>query len=799
MIESILFFSCTTFGLILGAEALKKIKKRQEIFKTAQGILAFTAVAIVASGLITLLKVSTLLFSQTPTNIWVVWWLADTLGIVVFGSALAFPRRSTSKNRQILEKLLFLTIFTTTTFFIFSRKAYSPLSEPYSLFPLFLWAIFRLGWRSFATGSVVLTFLSAYLFTSGSGPFVNSSSSLPTHLQLYLTINTASLLTVMALMNEYRRREVELNDALKFSNAIFEKAPVAIHVFNRNGTSLRMNDAQKEFLGFPSKDYGVGEFNILTDPLALAMGLSNHFLRCYKGETINLENRKLNLNAPESRWSTNSNVDFFDQLIFPIKNATGQVEAAVSFTRDITDRKKMEKELKQKEKFLQLILNSLSSSIVVLNRQGMIMIANRVWQETIGLSANLGIGDRYLDLFKNHPSQEIDIVVKSMLRGTILEHSMEQSFFINGDRKWFLIQINRLNYPDSAAVIAHVDITRSKLAEESLKTSEERFRSLCTCSPLGIYQTDAEGRMLYTNESWQKISGLTHTESLNEGWLRSIHPEDRDTVLRMWKKSIEEKDFYRQEFRFVTKDNEVRWISSQASPITTAEGKIVGYVGTNGDITEQKVTLEKLKSALSEKETLLREVHHRVKNNLAIVAGLLNLQINKTGENRTFINETQNRIHSMLLVHEMLYTSSSFSSVSLASYVKNLCNHLANSYTTHLSPREVITEVEDLSLELDVAIPFGLILTELVSNALKHAFPNYKYGQVQVVISSSANQIIVQVIDNGCGLPKDFDIDKTHSIGLRLIKNLSKQLNGNLEINKEPVTNFKLTFNRKGK
>ncbi|WP_243147618.1 response regulator, partial [Scytonema sp. UIC 10036] len=222
----------------------------------------------------------------------------------------------------------------------------------------------------------------------------------------------------------------------------------------------------------------------------------------------------------------------------------------------------------------------------------------------------------------------------------------------------------------------------------------------------------------------------------------------------------------------------------------------------NADLQQSELTLrrfsEHIEASLREKEVLLKEIHHRVKNNLGIVSSLLQMQCRRTQDSQAtaILLDSQNRIASIALVHEKLYRSQDLANINFAQYIPDLVTHLFDSYNMKSSHIKLHFQVEDTSLDIETAIPCGLIVNELVSNALKYAFPNNQAGEIIMKLYEHEHQLTLIVRDNGVGLPVDFDKKKTKTLGIKLIQGLVKQLRGSIEINSEQGTEFKITLTR---
>lgn len=223
-----------------------------------------------------------------------------------------------------------------------------------------------------------------------------------------------------------------------------------------------------------------------------------------------------------------------------------------------------------------------------------------------------------------------------------------------------------------------------------------------------------------------------------------------------------------------------------------------GILLTITDITHRKEAEDQIKKSLEEKEVLLREIHHRVKNNMQVISSLLSLQF-KYIKNRQYIEmlkESQNRIRSMALIHEKLYTSRDLAKIDFCDYIKNLTNDLLTCYGVDAGKIALKIDIQDVLLGVDSAIPCGLILNEIVSNSLKHAFPDGREGEIKIALRPiEENEMELIVSDNGIGIPKDLDFRNTESLGLQLITTLAEdQIHGKIELNRAEGTEFHIRF-----
>ena len=244
-----------------------------------------------------------------------------------------------------------------------------------------------------------------------------------------------------------------------------------------------------------------------------------------------------------------------------------------------------------------------------------------------------------------------------------------------------------------------------------------------------------------------------------------------------------------------SKNNEIIPVLLSKSVIKDDNGNIMGIVCIGNNIVEIKDAEEKIKKSLKEKELLLRELHHRVKNNLQIILSLINLQSNgiKDKKDLEIFRESQSRVKSMAIIHEKLYQSADFASVNFEEYIKSLVSYLISYYSNDLIDVEIDVE-KDLVLNMDTAVPCGLIINELVTNSIKHAFTKLNSGKISVKFHSDNGCFTLIVKDNGVGFPPELDIKNPQKLGLQLVTSLTDQLEGKIDYNGSDGSEFKIRF-----
>jgi len=251
------------------------------------------------------------------------------------------------------------------------------------------------------------------------------------------------------------------------------------------------------------------------------------------------------------------------------------------------------------------------------------------------------------------------------------------------------------------------------------------------------------------------------------------------------------------EERIVRPDGEIRHLRSWGNFVQNAQGTLAQMFGVCMDVTEQKQAENQLKASLREKEVLLKEIHHRVKNNLQIISSLLNLQAGQIDDEhtRSLFRESQQRIRSMAFIHEKLYQTKDIAQIDLGDYIRSLARSLLRSYSLSAGQVQLDFELDECKAHIDTALPCGLIVNELVSNALKYAFTDQREGILRIALKRCGPESYrLEISDNGGGFPKGLDYRATDSLGLQLVMTFVEQLEGTIEMEQGEGTRFLITF-----
>ncbi|HMK54775.1 MAG TPA: histidine kinase dimerization/phosphoacceptor domain -containing protein [Methanobacteriaceae archaeon] len=322
----------------------------------------------------------------------------------------------------------------------------------------------------------------------------------------------------------------------------------------------------------------------------------------------------------------------------------------------------------------------------------------------------------------------------------------------------------------------------------------ERFRAILDQSNDSIFLLESSsGFIRDLNRSAHEGLGYSREEILELSLEDILIPEEYARNLNWIQDMIKEDN---KTVETVFKDKNSDEFPVEISTSVVSFGDEVYVVMVARDITDRKKAEKQLKASLDEKNVLLREIHHRVKNNMQVISSLLSLQSHYIDGKNPFdvFKESQNRVKSMAMIHEMLYQSRDLARVDFREYIQRLINFLFHSYAVNPRLIRIHVQLRDIELGIDNAIPLGLIINEIVTNSLKHAFQDEEGGNIFLELNQQGNKYILNVRDDGKGLPSDMDVKNTNSLGMRLINTLVNQLDGKLQVGDQEGTEFKIEF-----
>lgn len=437
--------------------------------------------------------------------------------------------------------------------------------------------------------------------------------------------------------------------------------------------------------------------------------------------------------------------------------------------------------------------------MVMVNAAGRIEMVNLQAERVFGYSRNEMIG------------QPVEMLLPARMRGH--HPDLRRAFFTDPqsrpmgigrdlfarrkDGSEFPVEIglNPIETDEGTMVLsAIVDISERK-------RSEERFRLVVEAAPNAMVMINGRGEIEMVNAQAERVFGYARTEMLGKpvemlvpDRFRGHHPALRTS----FGGAAEARPMGAGRDLFARrKDGSEFPVEIGLNPIETEDGVMV--LSAIVDISDRKQKENRIAQALKEKDVLLGEIHHRVKNNLQIVHSLLDLQSGQISDPSVLamLRDSQNRVHSMALIHQTLYQSQDFAQVDFGVFLDSFVPVLISSYALHGNNITLEIATHDVALPINTAIPCGLIVNELVSNALKHAFPNGRQGKILLEMQADSDRnLTLAVSDDGVGLPPDLDTRMTGSLGLQLVATLGAQLRGTLDIRPGEPTRFTLRFPR---
>ncbi len=512
---------------------------------------------------------------------------------------------------------------------------------------------------------------------------------------------------------------------------------------------------------------------------------------------------------------------------------------------DLTERKRMEKQISESRQLFADIISFLPDPTFVIDKDGKVLAWNRALEQLSGVPAEdiIGKGDHeyslwmygkrrpiFIDLVL-HPDQDYARVNYTAIQWDGQTVTGQNNIELPNGRKTVLslvasplldVQGNVVGAIESMRDITRIKETEAELArmnqnlenivqnrtraledevaqriraEKDVQAALDYTRSVIDANPDLMVILDAKGVILDINAAGELLTGIQKEKLIGSPYFNYL--VDDGTHFNKFSNLLHEGKL--ENFVEIRRaDGHITPLSVHAMGIRGKEGVFDRFIVAAHDITRQKKDEKAIQESLDEKVILLREVHHRVKNNLQIIISLVNLQMRQTDdpEVKQIMSETQNRVRAMSLVHEKLYRSESLSRIDFADYTRYLATQLFSFYGSDTRRVRLDFTMNKIMVDINTAVPLGLLMNELISNTLKHAFPNGREGAISISGGYEDDRIMLVIRDNGIGIPSDFDWKNTTSLGMRLVTSLIDQVDGTIVLDRNQGTAFTITIKR---
>jgi len=601
-------------------------------------------------------------------------------------------------------------------------------------------------------------------------------------------------------VTQVRKAEKRIKESEKKYRDLFENSTDLIQSINKNGEILYVNKAWTQTLGYSESE--LAKLNIKD----IISQQSNYFNSdTYLESLFHESDNPLKVIV----YKAKNGEEFILEGNSSINYEKGKAISSRSIFRNITDVRKAQEKIQNQAAKLNSIFNSSSHIFWTIDKRLCLTSFNKNYAEAI--YKNYGI---YPELNTDHTSSKKHFADKekhdfwNMKYNDAFEGKMVHFETETKDKKGNRIYREVFLNPvlsssgdiNEIAGIAH-DITDKKLAEENFLEQSAKINSIFeSAANMVIFTLNNNFKISSFNRNLAKLMLLNYGVTIEIGSSIELTKlgEFTDNMTKINK--VIESAFKGKTQHLEIKISNTRggenWYEIYFNPVYLEYKKINEISCIAFEISQRKETEDRLLSSLKDKEVLLKEVHHRVKNNLQVISSILSLQTSYVRDKKTLgiLQESQNRIKSMSFIHESLYQNEDFTSIKISEYIFTLTQNLFYSY--RLAGEKVVleTDFDEVFLNIDQAIPCGLIINELVSNALKYAFIDKEKGKIKVEVKQNRNEISIQVSDNGIGLPTSIELGVSDTLGFQLVHALVDQLDANITIDRKKGTKYLITF-----
>lgn len=554
---------------------------------------------------------------------------------------------------------------------------------------------------------------------------------------------------------------------------------------------VRNNHAHQEATGLPLSEFrGKTPYELLGP--GLGEQVSQNYRRCVEAATSISYEEELDLPGGKRAWST---------TLTPILR-DGVVVFIVGSGQDVTKVRDQENRLRTKRWRLESILEGTHVGTWEWNVQTGETVFNERWAEMLGYSLD-ELAPMSVKTWEalTHPDdlEAAKDILNRHFSGELPRYDLPiRMRHKDGHWIWVHDRGKVTSWTDDGLPLmmfgTHTDVTEDKREEELLREREERFASLFEHAPLGYQSLDTDGNLLMVNRAWLDTFGYTRDEVVGR-WFGDFLAPEYTTDLEQRFLQLQESGTVHAEFEMIHKNGDRRYVAIEGTIGRDGHGQSHRTHCILQDITERREAEQRIQQLLREKEMILRESHHRIKNNMSTIASMLSLQASTTNSRETAeaLLDARSRLHSMTVLYDRLYRSESVVEISVADYLSPLVDEIASVFANR-GRIGIETEFEDFVLDARQLSHIGIVVNELVTNAMKHAFHDGQRGTISVSARREDGHAVVVVADDGKGIPEHIKCSSNPGFGLQFVNMLAEQLNGAVHIERDNGTRFRIEF-----
>jgi len=614
----------------------------------------------------------------------------------------------------------------------------------------------------------------------------------------YIVKNSGETVLVASINMAFKLFEAKVSESLKTSalleserkyRLLIENSHDIIYTLTPDGVFTFVSPAWTQLLGHPVSEvvgYSFGKF-VHPEDIPACKALLDNVLRT--GERIAGIEYRVQDSTGLWHWHTSSAV--------PQRDDSGAVTGFEGTSRDITGARMTENALAESEQNLKTLFDAIDESVGLVDAKGIIIAANKTFATRLGKTVEECLHRNIYTLIDPELAKArrpyMDAVFASG-EPVMVEDEREG--------RWLhqhLYPVKDAGGKTIRVVIYATDVTTQRKAVESLRVSEAIYRTLFQVSPMGLTISDSQGKVIDSNTVAQTILGLTreeHTKRTLSGDEWRIVRRDGTLMAADEYASVkamkEQRLVENVDMGIVKGPDDISWITVSSAPIPI-EG--YGVVIAFADITERVEAEERIQILLREKELLLKETHHRIKNNMGTIGGLLSLQANEqeNDEMRGILNDASGRVQSMMLLYDKLYHSGNFRELSIKAFLPPLVEQILDVFDRTPDVRTEM-ELEDCMLSSKVLSSLGIIVNEMITNSMKYAFRETAEARIGISSVCRDRRLTLVYSDNGVGLPPTVDFENAPGFGMQLIGLLVQQIQGTIRIERGSGTRFVMEF-----